>query len=443
MTLPRYPAYKDSGVEWLGEVPVHWEVCSLRHVLSDIFNGLTATQVDESEGTVPVTRIESISKGVIDFDRLGYIAAEDARDDRKLLPGDLLFSNINSLNMIGNCAEYTAGKQIFAGMNLLVLRPIKSIFEHWLFYLIRSVLFRQEVESRAKPAINQASISQSSLLGISVPLPSLAEQEGAATFLDHETSKIDALIAEQQNLIALLKEKRQAVISHAVTKGLNPDAPMKDSGVEWLGEVPENWRISRLGHISDILAGYPFSSTLFGPDGVPVIRMSDFSGGRVTLEEARKVLAENVPEIALAKKGDILLGLSGSISNFAVVEEHDLPIAINQRVAMVRTAEPAWTLVYWFLQSSAFLDQIAANLPATTIMNIGMGDLHQCRVPIPPSTDQIDIASFLDRETTKIDTLIAEATHGILFLQERRSALISAAVTGKIDVRGLVPQEAA
>ena len=206
MSFPRYPKYKPSGVEWLGEVPEHWDVRSFRHCLCELFNGLTSTQVDETEVTVPVTRIETISTGTIDESRLGFINAEDARDDRKLRYGDILFSNINSLNMIGNCAIYTGGREIYAGMNLLVLRPASQSEPRWLYWLVRSPAFREVVESLAKPAINQASISQSSINSIAVPVPVDSEQTKIASFLDRETAKIDGLVGEQRRLIELLKE---------------------------------------------------------------------------------------------------------------------------------------------------------------------------------------------------------------------------------------------
>lgn len=248
MSFPKYPAYKNSGVEWLGEVPEHWEVSSLRHSLEEIFNGLTAEQIDPSESTVPVTRIETISNGNINFEKVGFVSKDDARSDRKLIFGDICFSNINSLKMIGNCAMYLGEQELYGGMNLLVLRPIQTRDPRYLYWVIRSDGFRKTVESYAKPAINQASISQSSLAGIGICIPHKEEQTAIATFLDHETAKIDALVAEQEKLIALLQEKRQAVISHAVTKGLDPSVPMKDSGVEWLGEVPAHWGIQKISH---------------------------------------------------------------------------------------------------------------------------------------------------------------------------------------------------
>jgi type I restriction enzyme S subunit len=208
---------KPSGIEWLGDVPAGWEVCALRHSISAIFNGMSANQIDQSDTTVPVTRIETISNGSIDESRMGYIEARDARRDRKLQVGDILFSNINSLNMIGNCAYYFGGREIYAGMNLLVIRAHKQRHARWLYWLIRSPLFRRVVESLAKPSVNQASIPQPSIIGIVICVPPLPEQAAIAEFLDTELAKFDTLTAETQRAIDLLQERRTALISAAVT----------------------------------------------------------------------------------------------------------------------------------------------------------------------------------------------------------------------------------
>ncbi|MCO5110482.1 MAG: restriction endonuclease subunit S [Burkholderiaceae bacterium] len=225
---------KDSGVEWLGEVPGHWVVSSLRHSLADIFNGLTADQIDPSDATVPVTRIETISNGTINFEKVGFISQSDARSDRKLKFGDICFSNINSLKMIGNCAIYLGGEDIYGGMNLLVLRPVDAIHPRYLYWIIRSDGFRETVESHAKPAINQASISQSSLLSLGICNPSKEEQTAIATFLDRETGKLDTLMVQARTAITLLQERRTALISAAVTgqidvRGLAGGANAPDS----------------------------------------------------------------------------------------------------------------------------------------------------------------------------------------------------------------------
>ncbi len=208
---------KDSGVEWLGDVPAHWEVLSLRHSLLRVFNGTTATQVDSSDDTVLVSRIETISTGQVDDQKTGSIARRDAIENFRLKAGDLLFSNINSLKMIGNCALFDGSFELFAGMNLLHLRPNDTASPAWLYWLLRSPLTRQKVESLAKPAINQASLSQAHLLSIQSPRPPMEEQAQISEFLASETRRIYELSSEAETAITLLQERRSALISAAVT----------------------------------------------------------------------------------------------------------------------------------------------------------------------------------------------------------------------------------
>ena len=208
---------------------------------------------------------------------------------------------------------------------------------------------------------------------------------------------------------------------------------LKDSSVEWLGAVPAHWGVSRLALIANILAGHSFDASLFGFDGIPVIRMSDFGDGLVHLENAKRVDPSHVPEDSLARRGDVLLGLSGSISNFAVVRECDLPIAINQRVAMVRIHEGQNSIVKWFLQSPEFINQLSSELPETTIQNISMGQLRRCKLPLPPPAEQARISAFLEQETAKIDSLIAEQKRLVELLNEKRQAVVTHAVTKGLD----------
>lgn len=444
MSFPRYERYKESGVEWLGEVPEGWEVCSFRHSLNDIFNGVTSNQVDETDSTVPVTRIETISSGFIDEERLGFIEINDAREDRKLIAGDILFSNINSLNMIGNCAIYEGGRVIYAGMNLLVLRPVDSVVPKWLYWKIRSALFRQVVESLAKPAINQASISQTSINSISVAIPAIEEQLTIATFLDRETGKIDALVAKQERLIGLLKEKRQAMISHAVTKGLNPDAPMKDSGIEWLGEVPEGWEVKRLKHVIEKIESGTSVNATDEPaeDGaLGVLKTSCVYTGQFDPRENKTVIKEELQRVSCQVEAGTLIvsrmntpDLVGAAGLVTIAPEN---IYLPDRLWQVSIigADPSY-VHYWTLTTlyRGLIRSVCAGT-SSSMQNLGQDQFRTFVFAVPPMEEQSAIVAFLDSETAKIDTLVGEAQQAISLLKERRSALISAAVTGKIDVR--------
>lgn len=409
-----YSEYKDSGVEWLGKVPSHWILCSFRHCLKGIFNGLTSMQIEESKDTVPVTRIETISTGVIDEDRLGFISSKDAREDRKLMSGDILFSNINSLSMIGNCAIYTGGRDIYAGMNLLVLKPDYSVDSQWLYWLIKSSIFRQVIESLAKPAINQASISQSSINSIAINVPMRSEQTTIANFLNQETAKIDSLIEKQQQLIKLLKEKRQAVISHAVTKGLNPDAPMRDSGVEWLGAVPAHWEIKQAKHVFILQRGHDLSSDKFIEGIYPVFG----SNGSIGYHNE---YTTNAPSLTV--------GRSGSVGEVNYIEENFW--AHNTSLYLKETKNSEVKFIYYLLLAMDVKSLSAGSAVGTLDRN----NIHAMNIAHPNINEQNQIIIFLDEKLQQFSELTKISNQAIKLMQERRTALISAAVTGKIDVR--------
>ncbi|MFT8922889.1 restriction endonuclease subunit S [Acetobacter sp.] len=439
MSFPKYPAYKDSEVEWIGEVPTGWEVKSLRFALSDIFNGSTATQVEPSDDTVAVTRIETISSGQINLEKVGYINKAESEERKILKNGDIIFSNINSLKMIGNCAIFYGDFLLHSGMNLITLRPNSSVYPKFILYVLKSTLCREEIESRAKPAINQASISQQSICGIKIPDIPLPEQQAIASFLDRECGKIDALIAEQERLIALLAEKRQAVISHAVTKGLNPNAPMKDSGIPWIGMVPEGWKVVKLKHIGRFFGGAGFPHEFQGNENLELgfYKVGDLSRSTdgvfmslaqhtVTYETAEQLKANVIPRnsILYAKIGAALLLNRRRISPDKCCIDNNMTAFIPNIPVHVK-----WS--FWWL---SFIDFSRFVKPGT-VPSLSEGDQKEIAALLPPDRELDSIIEYIEANVNRIDLLEKEISRGIFISKERRAALISAAVTGKIDVR--------
>ena len=278
--------------------------------------------------------------------------------------------------------------------------------------------------------------------------PPPAEQTAIAAFLDRETAKIDALVAEQETLIALLKEKRQAVISHAVTKGLNPDAPMKPSGIEWLGDVPAHWRLTPLKYL-----------TAFRSGGTPSKANESFWDGDIPWASAKDMKLEvlddtedHITDAAvqsggadLLPIGSVLVVVRGMIlARIFPVTVTSSAIAINQDLKALlpgKTLGPdflAWYLRGTAAESLTRLDEAGHGTKA-----LRMDAWSSLTVAVPPLKEQLDVVRFIESETKRLDVLNSEAEHAITLLKERRSALISAAVTGQIDVRGLVPAEAA
>ncbi|MFZ3192894.1 MAG: restriction endonuclease subunit S, partial [Moraxellaceae bacterium] len=322
-------------------------------------------------------------------------------------------------------------------IRLLVLKPLKQIQPKLYAYLINAVLEFSEGNS----AIAQLSADQ--IAPYKVSCPPLTEQKAIVDFLDYETAKIDALIAEQQRLIELLKEKRQAVISHAVTKGLDPNAPMKESGVEWLGDVPEHWVKIQLGRVCKQVSDGPHFSPKYVDDGIMFLSARNIGVDAWYLDDAKFISDEDYKEFCrrvIPERGDILY-TKGGTTGVARVVDLDMPFQVWVHVAVLKLrlklAVPDY--VAFALNSHGCYEQAKLYTHGATNQDLGLTRMVKIWLALPSVKEQSAIVSFLNAATAKIDELISHAHQGIDLLKERRSALISAAVTGKIDVRGWQP----
>ncbi|MGQ8817442.1 restriction endonuclease subunit S [Serratia sp. NA_13] len=428
-----YPEYKDSGVEWLGDIPVDWHITKLKFIASL----LTAKS---SLGDDKFVGLENVSSG-----DGKYIAKEESISEGTSLSfkkSDVLF---------GKLRPYLAKSWLatFSGVcssEFLVLRTEK-VHPRFLNYYSLTANFIDQVNSSTYGSkMPRASWEFISLLP--VPTCSFMLSEKIATFLAHETAKIDNLIEKQQQLIELLKEKRQAVISHAVTKGLNPDVPMRDSGVEWLGEVPEHWDVCAIKNIvSTPITDGPHETPNFIDEGVPFISAEAISSGIIDFEKKRACISIK-DHIRFSKKytpkfNDIYMVKSGATTGVTAIVETDSEFNIWSPLAVIRCdalSHPYFVLN--FLRSNPFQTAVELNWSFGTQQNIGMGVIGNLRITRPPISEAIDIAKHLQFKCSKIEMLISMAISQISLMQERRTALISAAVTGKIDVRNWVAPEA-
>jgi type I restriction enzyme S subunit len=275
-----------------------------------------------------------------------------------------------------------------------------------------------------------------------LPLPPPSEQSVIAAFLDRETAKIDALVEEQRRLIELLKEKRQAVISHAVTKGLDPNASMKDSGVRWLGKLPGHWDLKRLKHVSpEITVGIVVEPSKYYCDaGVPALRSLNVRPGCITHENLVYISKQSNEVLSKSKlrAGDLVAVRTGQPGTTAVVpQEFDGANCIDL-IIIRRPMDGSQRYLCWYLASEAAAQQFAEGSGGAIQQHFNIGTAMNLLVPWPPLSEQTSLVEFIDGETGKIDALVREAESTTTLLQERRSALISAAVTGKIDVRGQI-----
>lgn len=440
MSFPRYPKYKPSGVDWLGEVPNDWGISKFRHIFTESPEKIEGTVVGEMLSVsgyrgIEVKEYDDENRRRIDSELLGY---------RIVRKGQLVV-NTMWLNYAGLGVSNFEGHVSPAYRSYWIAPDLSKNFIH---YLMRSGIYvggYTKYLTGIRP--NSLQMSRDDLMTFPILLPGLSEQQSIASFLDHETARIDALIAEQQRLIELLKEKRQAVIAHAVTKGLNPHVRMKDSGVEWLGEVPEHWEVLKLGHVAKLIGGYAFSAYDFSDEGLPLVRMNNLRRGKLDLDDSVKIPYSVINDRANLKAGDLLWGMSGSIGesgslgNYAKVRNIDLPCLLNQRVGkfvpnQLRVLVDFLELI---IQAHYFYEQVTLLVTGTAQFNISSEQVQSCIIALPNISDQKNIITFVTENQAKLAKLIEQADQAITLLQERRTALISAAVTGQIDVRSFQP----
>lgn len=436
-----YPAYKDSGVEWLGEVPTHWESWKVSHAYGELGSG-TTPPTTESEwyenGTVPwVTTGELRESVILETKKLLSPKALSAFPALRLHPAGSLAiamygATIGRLGILGVDATVNQACCLLIRPNYL---NVKFTF-YWL------LVFKKSIIDLFASGGGQPNINQEIIANLKIPAPGVHEQAQIARFLDHETARIDALIEEQQRLIELLKEKRQAVISHAVTKGLDPTVPMKDSGVEWLGEVPAHWVCSELKRFASVQGGYAFPSDLFGDAGIAVIRIGDIqSDGTVNLVGCKRIEGggEEYSRFQVVR-GDLLMAMTGATIGKAGWYDDNEPAYLNQRVGVFRSGVSlVMDFLYYITQSSGYQEHIKLTAYGGAQPNISDTGMLSYFSAVPPIEEQMEICRYLNDVLKHLSSIVAETERSLSYLQERRSALISAAVTGKIDVRNWQP----
>ena len=447
MSLPAYPAYRESGVPWLGRVPAHWNLTRLRFIAH--FN----PSKSEIGSLPPETEVSFLPMDAIGDDgslRLDATRPLSAVEQgyTYFRDGDLLIAKITPCfeNGKGALAAGLLGGIGFGTTELIVVRPLPGrAVASYLNWLFMGPDFRNAGTAAMYGAGGQKRVPDEFVRNFVVAVPPPAEQRAIAAFLDRECGKIGALVAEQERLIALLKEKRQAVISHAVTKGLDPSAPMKDSGVPWLGRVPAHWRSVRVKDCFQIVNGAtPPSDTPEYWDGdivwVTPADLSNIQGWDIT--KSQRTISPNglfACAATIVQPGSIVISTRAPIGSIGIAA---VPLCTNQGCrALVPCAGTETRFFAYAL--TAFTLELNLYGRGTTFSELSADALGAFPICVPPPAEQRAIAAFLDRECGKIDTLISESERAIALLKERRAALISAAVTGKIDVRGLVPAEAA
>jgi type I restriction enzyme S subunit len=455
MKFPSYPKYKDSGVEWLGEVPEHWEIKRFKHFLLLNDGGTWGDLGDESD-TLVLRSTEQSLDGSWKIDDPAYcILSNKEKAECTLNEGDIVVTKSSGSSLhIGKSSLVDKNiSQLQACFSNFMqrLRFNKKFSPFFATHILNSPTGRLQMVFNSSTTTGLANLNGTTIGKILVATPPLSEQLTIATFLDAQTAKIDTLVAKKRELIDMLKEKRAALITRTVTRGLPPDAAkavgldpnprMKDSGVEWLGEVPEHWSHTRLKYACSHIVDCLHSTPKYSEDGeYPAIRTADVFPGKLCIENAKMVSHEEYVERVLRLKleeDDIVYGREGERYGYAALIPKGVTACLAQRMMHFRVDQRFFLskFIMLSLNSMHCYMQASQDVMGATAPHVNVETIRNYWIAEPPINEQQAITDYLDRETTKHDQMTAKVEAAIERLQEYRSALITAAVTGKIDIR--------
>ncbi|AUS99966.1 hypothetical protein CLI64_05950 [Nostoc sp. CENA543] len=440
-----YEKYKASGVEWLGEIPEHWKRSVFRYYF-DIQLGKMLQNEPQSENDEEISYLKAIHVrwDKVDTDNLPKMWASP-RDKKKyqVKNGDLLISEGGEVGRTALLKELQEDSIIQNALHRV--RPLSQSSVEYLNYLMRHIADTGWFDILCNKS-TIAHLTSEKLGALALPLPPLDEQEKIARFLDHKTKQIDELIAKKESLIEKLDEKRTALISHAVTKGLEPNVPMKDSGIEWLGEIPEHWEVKRVKFLIQNLqqGSSPLASNIPAqPDELGVLKLSAISRGNFIRHENKALKqTDNLINSLSLKHGDVLLTRGNTpklVGDACVVPQDEPNLLISDLIYRIRVKAPV--ILPSFLGKFLITPQARSEIEADargssgSMVKVSQRHILDWLITVPPKSEQQKIIDYLNQKTSEIDQPKAKIQKAIELLKEYRTALITNAVTGKIDVR--------
>ncbi|MGX2039962.1 restriction endonuclease subunit S [Methylocaldum sp. MU1018] len=443
--FPTYPEYKPSNIEWLGDIPQHWSIWKVTHGFNRIGSGTTPKSDNQIfyDGDIPwVTTSELREIVILDTAQKVTEEAVSSYSALKVYPkGSLAIAmygaTIGRLGMLGVDATFNQACCVFSEPTVFDARFVY----YWLW-------MRRPILISISNGGGQPNLSQDDLKKLWIPIPDINEQQAIARFLDFKTAQIDALIAKKQALLDKLAEKRTALISHAVTKGLDPSAPMKDSGVVWLGEIPKHWNAVRLRYASEfVTSGSRGWAEFYSNEGYVFLRITNVSRISIQplLEDIRRVSPPDTAEgkRTATKGGDVVISITADLGSVAVIPEKFEPAYVSQHLALVRPnidrVSGQW-MAYQIFSSAGQAQLLGAGYGGTKIQ-LGLEDIKDLWLAFPPIHEQQEICSYIGGAVDAMERQVEFINKVISRLREYRAALITNAVTGKIDVRNWQPNQ--
>jgi type I restriction enzyme S subunit len=442
MKYPRYPAYKESGVEWIGEIPVTWNIKKLKYIIGNFIGGGTpSTSVSDfwtTEGGFPWVAISDITRAdmIWDTERKITVSGLNSKNLTLLSPGTIVYSMYASVGKVSKLLINAATNQAILGMvnkeNQVLNDYLKLSLES--FEPFVGLLFSSSTQNN---------INEEKVKNIIIPLTNIVDQASIIRFLSTKNALIDNLISKTQKMIELLKEKRKAIIISAVTKGFDSSVPMKDSSVEWIGEIPKHWIVMKIKHTSYVkgrVGWKGLTTEEYLENGYAyLVTGLDFQSKTIFWDSCYYVdkrRYDDDPYIQL-KNGDLLITKDGTIGKLAIVDGLEKPACLNSGIFLVRPYDYYRTdFLYYVLSSTVFSNFYFLRSFGSTIQHLYQNVFEDFSFPIPPIEEQGKIVDYLERQTGKIDKIIFKEEKMVQLLNEYKKSLISQAVTGKIDVRG-------
>ncbi|WMI65527.1 restriction endonuclease subunit S [Aestuariibaculum sp. YM273] len=444
--MKKYDSYKDSGIDFIGNIPSDWDRVRIKSLVSSkVTDGPHETPEWKEEG-IPFISAEAIKESGINLDyKRGFISQEQHLEyckKSKVYKGDILFCKSGSTT--GKSAFVTTDVEFGIWSPLAIIRADKGkVDNRYLFQFIQSSVFRSQVETGwtfgTQPNIGMGTLEN---LWISLPT-SLEIQTQIANYLDYKTTKIDDLITKKENLIELLKEERTAIINQAVTKGLDPNVPMKDSGIEWLGEIPEHWIEARIKNVVTIIGrigfrGYTTADLVDEGDGAISLSPSNIKNQKLVLENCTYLSWEKYeesPEIKIYPDDVILVKTGSTIGKTAIITENTPEMTLNPQLVVMKEIKLLPKFLYFLMTSNYFQGYFKVYTAGGSTPAISQEKINNFKIAYPSWDEQQKIVDLLEKTESRIENLSIKLNKEIELLKEYKTALISEVVTGKVDVR--------
>lgn len=427
-SMKPYPAYKDSGIEWIGEIPEGWGVTQLKRLCDKVTDGSHLSPETQDTG-YPYITVQDVKKTIIDFEKSKRISEKDylalKKNGCQPKKDDVLLTKDGT---IGRAVVIKENKDFVILSSLGLIRPSQSkiMSEYLRYYLISGINIDQMFSFIRGSALTRLTIKL--IEHLLIAYPPISEQQSIATFLDNQTSKIDTLIENKQKQIELFKEERTAIINQAVTKGLNPDVPMRDSGIEWLGEIPEHWDAKKLKYLVKNI-NYKINSKSSDLK-IALENIESFTGNLRNLNIEDVFESEGKEFI----NGDVLFNkLRPYLAKVYKAESRG--ICVSELLVLRPTENILSDFLYYRCLSTDFINEVNSSTYGSKMPRASWDFIENLLIPFTTKREQELIIKFIESETTKANNTISQIQQQIILLQEYRTALISEAVTGKIDLR--------